>query len=173
VLLDDLLLGWRRQVRGTSDLGDLLASASNRPPTTDVAVAAARYDATTLRTAEEVRERAQQTRVAELRRRFVDRPVLTMPAAGSGTSDSTDAVGIPGAGTVFLRNFTPSAQGTTLQGDGWSVTLNGGWAYNRRRDLGHLLSFATINLRTHAGRRRGAPARRLATTLADVIGWTR
>ena len=53
VLLDDLLPGWRRQVRGTSDLGDLLASASNRPPTTDVAVAAARYDGATLRTAEE------------------------------------------------------------------------------------------------------------------------
>ena len=50
VLLDDLLPGWRRQVRGTSDLGDMLASAINRPATTDVAVAAARYDAATLRT---------------------------------------------------------------------------------------------------------------------------
>jgi len=155
VLLDDLLPGWRRQVRGTSDLGDLLASATNRPPATDVAVAAARYDAARLRTAEEARDRAQQVRVAELRRRFVDGPVLTMPAAGSGTSDSTGAVGIPGAGTVFFRNFTLSAQwgrlnanggvlraadgstlsvpvtgpleGTTLQGDGWSATLNSGW----------------------------------------------
>jgi hypothetical protein len=155
VLLDDLLPGWRRQVRGTSDLGDLLASATNRPPTTDVAVAAARYDAATLRTAEEARDRARQVRVAELRRRFVDGPVLTMPAGGSGTSDSTGAVGIPGAGTVFFRNFTLSAQwgrlnadggvlraadgstlsvpvtgpleGTTLQGEGWSATLNSGW----------------------------------------------
>src|SRR5215467_3966987 len=152
VLLDDLLPGWHRQVRGTSDLGDLLASAINRPPTTDVAVAAARYDGATLRTAEEVRDRAQQVRVAELRRRFVDGPVLTMPAAGSGTSDTTGSVGMPGAGTVFFRNFTLSAQwgrlnanngvlraadgntlsvpvsgpldGTTLQGDGWSATLN-------------------------------------------------
>ena len=33
VLLDDVLPGWRRQVRSTSDLGDLLASAINRPPT--------------------------------------------------------------------------------------------------------------------------------------------
>src|SRR4030095_9957152 len=41
VLLDDLLPGWRRQLRVTSDLGDLLASAINRPPTTDLAVAAA------------------------------------------------------------------------------------------------------------------------------------
>jgi len=155
VLLDDLLPGWRRQLRGTSDLGDLLASAISSPPTTDVAVAAARYDGATLRTAEEARDRAQQVRVAELRRRFVDGPVLTMPAGGSGTSDTTGSVGIPGVGTVFFRNFTLSAQwgrfsanngvlrsadgstlsvpvtgpleGTTLRGDGWSVTLNAGW----------------------------------------------
>ena len=155
VLLDDLMPGWRPQLRGASDLGDLLASATNRPPTTDVAVAAARYDGAALRTAEEARDRARQVRVAELRRRFVDGAVLTMPAGGSGTSDTTGNVGIPGAGTVFFRNFTLSAQwgrlnanggvlrstdgstlsvpitgpmeGTTLQGDGWSATLNSGW----------------------------------------------
>ena len=155
VLLDDLLPGWRRQVQATSDLGDMLASATNRPPTPDVAVAAARYGGATLRTAEESRDRAQQVRVAELRRRFVDGPVLTMPAGGSGTSDTTGSVGIPGVGTVLFRNFTLSAQwgrldanggvlraaggatlsvpvtapleGTTLQGDGWKITLNAGW----------------------------------------------
>ena len=110
VLLDDLLPGWRPQVRVASDLGDMLASATNRPPTTNLAVPAARYDAATLRTAEEARDRARQVRVADLRRRFVDGPVLSMPAGGSGTSDSTGAVGIPGAGTVFFRNFTLSAQ---------------------------------------------------------------
>jgi hypothetical protein len=155
VLLDDLRSGWRRQVRDTSDLGDMLASATNTTPTTDVAVAAARYQAAALRTAEEARDRAQQIRVAELRRRFVDGPVLTMPAAGSGTSNTTGSVGIPGAGTVFFGNFTLSArwgglnanngvlrsadgttlsvpvtgrlEGTTLRGDGWSATLNAGW----------------------------------------------
>jgi hypothetical protein len=155
VLLDDLLPGWRRQVRAASDLGDLLASATNGPPTTDIVVAAARYDGAALRAEEETRDRAQQVRVAELRRRFVDGPVLMMPAAGSGTSDTTGSVGIPGAGTVFFRNFTLSAQwgrlnadggvlraadgatlsvpvtgtleGSTLRGDGWSVTLNAGW----------------------------------------------
>jgi hypothetical protein len=159
VLLDVLLPEWRRQVRASSDLGDLLASAINRPPTTDIAVAAARYDAAKLRTAEEARDRAQQIRVAELRRRFVDGPVLTMPAAGSGTSDTTGSVGIPGVGTVLFRNFTLSAQwgrldandgvlrsadgatlsvpvtgpleGTTLQGNGWSATLNSGWVVRR------------------------------------------
>ena len=155
VLLDDLLPGWRRQVRGTSDLGDLLASANNRPPTPELTVAAARYDAATLRTAEEARVRARQVRVAELRRRFVDGPVLTMPAAGSGTSDTTGSVGIPGIGTVLFRKFTLTAQwgrleadggvlraadgatlsvpvsgpleGATLRGGGWSATLNSGW----------------------------------------------
>jgi hypothetical protein len=133
----------------------MLTSANNRPLTTDLAVAAARYDAATLRTAEEARDRARQSRVAELRRRFMDGPVLTMPAGGRGTSDSTGAVGIPGAGTVYFGEFTLSSQwgrlnadggvlraadgatlsvpvtgpldGTTLQGDGWSVTLNSGW----------------------------------------------
>jgi hypothetical protein len=154
VLLDDLLPGWRRQVRSTSDLGDMLASATNRPPTTDLAVAAARYDAVTLRTAEEARDRTQQVHVAELRRRFVDGPVLTMPAVGRGTSDTNDSVGIPRAGTVYFHNFTQSGQwgrleanggvlrsadgttlsavtvpleGATLRGDGWSVTLNARW----------------------------------------------
>jgi hypothetical protein len=155
VLLDGLLPGWRRQVRSTSDLGNMLASAINRPATTDVAVAAARYDAATLRTAEEARDRAQQVRVAELRRRFVDWPVLTMPGTGSGTSNTTGSVGIEGVGTVLFGTFTLTAQwgrltadggvlravggatvsvpvtgaleGTTLQGDGWSATLNSGW----------------------------------------------
>jgi hypothetical protein len=155
VLLDDLMSGWRRQVTGASDLGDLLASATGRPPTADVAAAAARYDGTTLRTAEEARDRAQQVRVAGLRRRFVDGPVLTMPAGGSGTSDTRGSVGIPGVGTVLFNNFTLSApwgrlnadsgvlraadgrtlavpvtrplEGTTLQGDGWTATLNSGW----------------------------------------------
>jgi hypothetical protein len=155
VLLDDLLPDWRRQVRGTSDLGDLLASATTTPPATDLAAAAARYDGATLRTAEEARDRAQQVRIAEVRRRFVDGPVLTMPAGGSGTSDTTGSVSIPGVGTVLFRNFTLSAQwgrlnadggvlraadgltlsvpitapldGTTLHGEGWSATLNTGW----------------------------------------------
>src|SRR5262245_49131172 len=126
VLLDDLLPGWRRQVRGTSDLGDLLASATNRPLTTDLAKAAARYDGATLRTTEEARDRAQQVRVAELRRRFVDGPVLTMPAAGHGTSDTTGSVGIPGAGTVLFRNFTLSAQWGHLNADGGVLRASNG-----------------------------------------------
>jgi hypothetical protein len=155
VLLDDLLPGWRRQVRSDSDLGDMLGAANNQPLPADLAAAAARYDAAALRSAEEARERARQARVSELRRRFVDGPVLTAPAAGSSTSDSTGAVGIPGAGSVYFHNFALTAEwgklnadggvlrasdgttlsvpvtgpleGTTLKGDGWTATLHSGW----------------------------------------------
>jgi hypothetical protein len=155
VLLDELMPGWRRQLRGSSDLGDLLASAINRSATTDVAAAAAHYDGVALRATEEARDRAQQIRVAELRRRFVDGPVLTMPGTGSGTSDTRGSVGILGVGTVLFNTFTLSAQwgrlkadsgvlkagdgrtvsvpiteplqGTDLKGAGWSASLNAGW----------------------------------------------
>jgi hypothetical protein len=49
---------------------------------------------------------------------LVDGPVLSMPAGGSATSDSTDAVAIPGAGTVFFRDFTLSAQWGRLNANG-------------------------------------------------------
>lgn len=155
VLLDDLSPGWRRRLLGTSDLGDMLAAAIGRPPTGDVAAAAARYDAAALRAAEEARDRAQQVRVAGLRRRFVEGPVLTMPAGGSGTSDTRGSVGIPGIGTVLFNGFTLAArwgrldatggvlrsadgrtlsvpvtgplEGDTLRGEGWSATVNPGW----------------------------------------------
>lgn len=167
LLLDDLLPDWRRQLRSNSDLGDMLASAidssttsstasaTSKPQLTDVAVAAARYDGAALRAQEEARDRAQQARIAEVRKRFVDGPVLTMPAGGSTTSDTTGSIGIPGIGTVLFRDFSLKAQwgrlnanagvlraadgttlsvpvtgpleGTTLQGDGWTATLNTGW----------------------------------------------
>jgi hypothetical protein len=169
VLLDDLLPGWRRQVRSTSDLGDLLASAISRTPTTDVAAAATRYDGGALRAAEEAREQARQGRLTELRQRFVDGPVLTMPAAGSGTSDTRGSVGILGVGIVFFNNFTLSArwgrlnanngvlrsadgntlsvpvtvplEGASLRGDGWTATLNPGWVVRPAKRPG---SFAVV-----------------------------
>jgi hypothetical protein len=169
VLLDELMPEWRRQVRSTSDLGEMLATAADRPPTPDPVAAAARYDGATLRAAEEARDRAQQIRVAELLQRFVEGPVLTMPAGGSGTSDTRGSVGIPGVGTVLFNNFTLSAQwgrlsadsgvlrsadgrtlsvpvtvpleGSDLRGDGWSVTLNPGWVVRPAARLG---SFAIV-----------------------------
>lgn len=57
-------------------------------PAPDAAGAAARYGGVELRAAEEQRERLRQDRINELRRRFVDGPVLVVPGGGSGMSDS-------------------------------------------------------------------------------------
>ena len=147
-----------------------LARLSNaHPPTADVNAAAVRYGGPALRKAEEARDLAQQVRVAELRRRFVDGPVLTMPAPGSGTSDTTGSVVIPGVGTVFFGSFTRTTkwgrlnanngvllsgdgstlsvpvtgplQGSILEGNGWSVTLNSGWVLQPAARVG---SFAIV-----------------------------
>ena len=116
--------------------------------------AAARYDGAQVRAVEEQRDREQQAIIAELRRRYVDGPVLIVPRAGSGSSNSMGATVIPGAGTVFRAMANKGAWGffdaqggamvsvdeqtisrpapvvvdaTTLKGDGWTATVGPGW----------------------------------------------
>jgi hypothetical protein len=155
LLLDASSPDWRRRIRGTDDLGALLASALAVEPATDATASAARYGGAELRVAEEQRERQRQERLAELRRRFVDGPVLVIRGGGSGMSNSMGAVVIPNVGTVFFgpyRHDTASGvleaeQGvlvesegsvrrvpapvrrddTTLAGDGWTFTVKPGW----------------------------------------------
>ena len=85
LLLDALSPGWHRKITGASDFGELLSAAAGVTPAPDVAAAAARYDGASLRVVEEQRDREQQTIIAELRRRYVDGPVLIVPRAGSGS----------------------------------------------------------------------------------------
>jgi hypothetical protein len=154
LLLDALSPGWHRKITTASDFGQLLAAASGVTAAPDAAVAAARYDATSLRAAEEERDRKQQVIIAELRRRFVDGPVLVVPRAGSGSVNNMGAVVIPGVGTVLRAMANKGAWGffdakngalvsadgetislpapvvidaTTLKGDGWTATVGPGW----------------------------------------------
>jgi hypothetical protein len=155
LLLDALSPGWHRKITGASDLGQLLSAAAGVTAAPDAAAAAAaRYDGASLRAAEEERDRTQQAIIAELRRRFVDGPVLVVPRAGRGTVNNMGAVVIPGAGTVFRAMSNKSAWGffdatdgalvsadgqtislpapvavdaTTLKGDGWTATVGPGW----------------------------------------------
>jgi hypothetical protein len=155
VLLDEASPNWRRRVQNSDDLGALLATALAVQPAPDPQVAAARYGGTELRAAEERRDQERQERLAELRRRFVDGPVLVVPGGGSGMSDSRGAAVIPGVGTVFFNAFRASGPwGTleaekgalvasdgrsrrvpapvrrdevTLTGDGWTFKLSPGW----------------------------------------------
>jgi hypothetical protein len=154
LLLDHWSPGWTARVDSSADLGALVMAAAGVEPSADVQVAAQRYDATTLRAAEERRETARATRVAELRRRFVEGPVLVVPRGRNASFITNGVTPIPGAGTIYPRyrvsgewgsleaDFVlvaadertlslpaPAAlEGTTLEGNGWKVALNAGWA---------------------------------------------
>ena len=149
VLLDEASPGWQRALRASDDLGVLLMNALAVQPATDAAGAAAAYGGVELRAAELEREQLRQTRINELRLRFVDGPVLVVPGGGSGASDSRGATVIPGSGTVYFNTYRASGNWGTLTADkgvllasdgrsrrvaapvrGDSVTLSGdGWTF--------------------------------------------
>jgi hypothetical protein len=155
LLLDAASPGWPRKMRTSDEPAALLRRALGVQPFADAAAAAARYGGAELRAAEEQREQQRQARIAELRRRFVDGPVLVMPGGGSGFSDSHGALVIPDAGTVYFGNYIMSGpwgrleadkgvliatdgrtrrlpapvrgDGATISGDGWTLTAAAGW----------------------------------------------
>jgi hypothetical protein len=155
ILLDGSSRGWTRQVQATSDLGEMLIKASGIQPADNAAASAARYRGAELRAAEDARDEQRKARIAELRQRFVDGPVLVLPSGGGATSDARGATAIPGIGTVFFSTYrlkgawgsleatngvlmssdrgtrsVPApvrVDGATVTGDGWTVTLAPRW----------------------------------------------
>jgi hypothetical protein len=129
--------------------------AARIQPTEDASSAASRYRGVELRAAETERDQKLTTRIAELRKRFVDGPVLILPAAGGGTFDIRGAIALPASGTVYFSTYRIAGdwgtmeasngvlvspdrstrslagrfrtEGRTLSGDGWTVTLASGW----------------------------------------------
>jgi hypothetical protein len=155
VLLDAVSPRWRLTLRGTDDLAVLLMSALAVQPAADAPAAAARYGGPELLAVERQRDQQREARLADLRQRFVDGPVLVIRGGGSGTSNSAGAIAIPGSGTIFFGAFrftgrpgslaaekgvlVSSDGGTrtvagparqddrTLTGDGWTFTAAPGW----------------------------------------------
>ena len=155
LLLDDASPGWPRTVRASDDLADLLMRALEVRPVAEAAAAAPRYGGAELRAAEERREQQRQARIAELRRRFVDGPVLLMPGGGGGYTDSRGAVVIPDVGTVWFGAYRITGpwgaleaddgvllstdgrtrrlpapvrrDDATIAGDGWTLKVASGW----------------------------------------------
>ena len=117
LLLDASSPGWTRSVRGTDDLATLVMRALTVQPATDATASAARYGSAEIRASEQQREQQRQERVAELRRRFVDGPVLVIPGGGGASSDSRGAVVIPGIGTVYFGPFRASGVWGTLEAE--------------------------------------------------------
>jgi hypothetical protein len=86
-------------------------------PATDVTASAARYGGAELRASEQQREQRRQERLAELRRRFVDGPVLLIREGGSGMFNSIGAVVLPGVGTVYFGPHRQSGVWGTLEAE--------------------------------------------------------
>ena len=117
LLLDASSPDWRRSVRGTDDLGTLVMRALAVQPATDATASAGRYGGAEIRASEEKREQERQQRLAELRQRFVDGPLLVIPGGGSGMSDSRGATVIPGIGTVYFGAYRASGGWGTLEAE--------------------------------------------------------
>lgn len=155
LLLDVASPGWTRTVRSSDNPALLLIRALGVQPTTDAVAAAARYGGAQLRAAEAQREQQRQARMAELRQRFVDGPVLLMPGGGRGFSDSHGAVVIPDVGTIYFGEYHHTGEwgaldatsgvlistdgrtrrlpapvpsdSMTISGDGWTLKTAPGW----------------------------------------------
>jgi hypothetical protein len=172
LLLDASSPGWTRRVRSTDDLASLVMRALAVQPAADATASSARYGGPELRASEQRRERERQARIAELRRRFVDGPVLLFPGTGSGSFDTRGAVVIPDVGTVYFGAYRSSGgwgsleakngvlvasdggsrrlsapvrlDNTTFAGDGWTFMAAPGWVVREgaRRGDYEVVAFA-------------------------------
>ena len=154
LLLDAFAPGWTRRVTAADDLAQMLTAAAKIEPARDAAASATRYRSAELRAAEEKRDVEHQARVAGLKARFVDGPVLSVPRPTSAATNNTGATPIPDVGLVIMEyRATPAwgsltatsgvlvltkgavlhlttpfqTSGSTLSGDGWTITLAEGW----------------------------------------------
>jgi len=153
VLLDETSPGWTRRLDGTDDLGKLLATVGGLEPAGDAEAAARRYGSAELRQTEERRASEHEARLAELRHRFVEGPVLVLPWARNWSFQGNQVTPLGDEGTVYpvvratddwgsleaaqvlvatdqSKLVVPApgkAKGTRLEGDGWTLEIAPGW----------------------------------------------
>jgi hypothetical protein len=154
MLLDDFMPGWTRRIKHADDLGKILMRAAKISPTKNARQASVTYGGRQLWVAEGQRERKRKLRVAELRRKFVEGPVLVMPRGRNAVFVTLGVTPIPGHGTIYpsyrvtgkwgnieAKRILVSIDGesltvpasietgnATLSGDGWRINLNPGWS---------------------------------------------
>ena len=154
LLLDEYAPGWTRRISPADDLGALVGTASGISAAAGANERAAAYGGSELRATERTREVQRQARIAELRRKFVDGPVLIVPFASGAAFTTTGMTPLPGVGTIYpgyrvtaewgslqadqalvvtdprmvVLTAPTKSEGSTLTGDGWSLTRAAGWA---------------------------------------------
>jgi hypothetical protein len=153
ILLDTWSPGWTRKFRPTDDIGDLVAAAAAVTAAADPDAAATRYGGPGLRAADQKRHEDRLALVKDLKRRFVDGPVLVIPRARNAAFITSGMVPIPGAGMIYpgYRATTEwgalvaervlmstdrstiavpapvKTAGPELVGEGWTLKLSPGW----------------------------------------------
>ena len=154
LLLDGWSPGWTRRVKSSDDFGNMVMAAARLQPFPDADAASNRYGAGELRLAEMRRDEAHKAHVADLRRRFVEGPVLTLPNGRMNSFTTAGMTPIPEVGTVYptfrtsgdwgslegalvlmsadRRTLTVPGpwkiDGPSLSGEGWTLKLAAGWA---------------------------------------------
>jgi len=155
LLLDREFPGWRKQLTRDKGFSGLLADTLATQPQIALEDRAARYDGKALRASETAREEKRKQLMAELRRKFIEGPVLTLrlihmnvqfdprtlqPLDKEGTVYPTlrivDEWGVLEVKNGALMNPNWSivtvsapaeAAGNSLKGDGWGLELKLGW----------------------------------------------
>ena len=156
LLLDDYDATWRKSMKPDSDMPERLASAAHFEPTPDLQIAAARYDGAALIAAEEKRETERVLRIAAIRKRFVEGPVLIFPNANIRIGfDPNSVVSVPDVGTYYptMRvsadwGILEITNGAVIATDWrklmvpseekWDLKLNTGWKMAQGQRLGDL-----------------------------------
>lgn len=153
ILLDDYAPGWTHRIKSTDDLGKLLEPYAAIRPREELEAVTATYGGPEIREREIRREAEHKARVAELRRRFVEGPILILPRGRGASFGSAGITAIPGEGTVYMTYRTKADWGTleaasvlvgtdrgkltvpapadiegkSLKGDGWTLEIAVGW----------------------------------------------
>lgn len=153
ILLDEYAPGWTHRIKSTDDLGKLIEPFAAIRPAKDLEEAAASYGGPEIREREILREVEHKARLAELRRRFVEGPILILPRGRGASFGSAGITAIHGEGTVYSSYRTKADWGTleassvlvdtdrgrltvpapavvegkALKGDGWTLDIADGW----------------------------------------------
>ncbi len=153
ILLDEYAPGWTHRIKSSDDLGKLVEPFAAIRPTRDLEAAAASYGGPEIRERETRRDLEHKARLAELRRRFVEGPILILPRGRGASFASAGITSIPGEGTVYSSYRTQADWGTLeakavlvdmdrgkltvpapakvegkiLGGDGWTLAIADGW----------------------------------------------
>jgi hypothetical protein len=131
LLLDESGKVWRKTLRSDSDLGAIVAAAYHirldRMDEAGVLAAARSYDGDAVIAAETQRAQRRETELMDMRRRFLDGPVLVLPAAGNiSFGFGPNGVLALDENSVVYRPLRASDRWGVLQADsGMMVRKNG------------------------------------------------